>query len=159
MRKGRDGEKKMEKMENGMENNDENSGSLTSLPVDRLTATDCNAAARAKSKQTNTWLCVLVHSFVQSRRPRIVTRLAKVLTRMVRIVTRVVSIVTWMVRIVGIVTVRVRIITRMVRIVASMVRIVSRMARRVGYSRGVRLPRNLQAYMKCRQKLMRFWRK
>ena len=78
---------------------------------------------------------------------------------MVRIVTRVVSIVTWRVRIVGIVTVRVRIIIRMVRIVASMVRIVSRMVRRVGYSRGVRLPRNLQAYMKCQQKLTRFWRK
>ena len=46
MRKGCDREK-MEKMENGMENNDENSGPLTSLPVDRLTATDCNAAARA----------------------------------------------------------------------------------------------------------------
>ena len=30
------------------ENNDENSGPLTSLPVDRLTATDCNAAARAE---------------------------------------------------------------------------------------------------------------
>ena len=40
MRKGRDGKK------NG-ENNGENSGPLTSLPVDRLTATDCNAAARA----------------------------------------------------------------------------------------------------------------
>ena len=41
MRKGRDGE-------NGMEwNNDENSGPLTSLPVDRLTATDCNADACA----------------------------------------------------------------------------------------------------------------
>ena len=26
-----------------MENNGENSGPLTSLPVDRLTATDCNA--------------------------------------------------------------------------------------------------------------------
>ena len=39
MRKGRDGEW------NGMEkeNNGENSGPLTSLPVDRLTATDCNA--------------------------------------------------------------------------------------------------------------------
>ena len=33
----------MEKMENGMENNGENSGPLSSLPVDRLTATDCNA--------------------------------------------------------------------------------------------------------------------
>ena len=45
MRKGRDGEWKMEngkKMEK-MENNGENSGPLTSLPVDRLTATDCNA--------------------------------------------------------------------------------------------------------------------
>ena len=28
---------------NGMENNGENSGPLTSLPDDRLTATDCNA--------------------------------------------------------------------------------------------------------------------
>ena len=46
MRKGRDGEWKMEKMEK-MENNGENSGPLTSLPVDRPTATDCNAAARA----------------------------------------------------------------------------------------------------------------
>ena len=36
----------MEK-KNGMENNGENSGPLTSLQVDRLTATDCNAAARA----------------------------------------------------------------------------------------------------------------
>ena len=36
--------KKMEKMKN----NGENSGPLTSLQVDRLTATDCNAAARAK---------------------------------------------------------------------------------------------------------------
>ena len=37
MRKGCDREKKM------VENNDENSGPLSSLPVDRLTATDCNA--------------------------------------------------------------------------------------------------------------------
>ena len=35
-----------------MENNGENSGPLTSLPVDRLMATDCNAAARAKKKCT-----------------------------------------------------------------------------------------------------------
>ena len=35
------------KVEKKMENNGENSGPLTSLPVDRLTATDCNAAARA----------------------------------------------------------------------------------------------------------------
>ena len=42
MRKGRDG-KKMERKKN----NGENSGPLTSLQVDRLTATDCNAAARA----------------------------------------------------------------------------------------------------------------
>ena len=50
MRKGRDGEKKNGKngMEWKMENNGENSGPLTSLPVDRLTPTDCNAAARAK---------------------------------------------------------------------------------------------------------------
>ena len=32
-----------------MENNGENSGPLTSLPVDRLTATNCNAAARANN--------------------------------------------------------------------------------------------------------------
>ena len=42
----------MEKMEWKMENNGENSGPLTSLPVDRLMATDCNAAARAKSLWT-----------------------------------------------------------------------------------------------------------
>ena len=42
MRKGHDGEEL-----NGMENSGEISGPLTSLPVDRLTATDCNAAARA----------------------------------------------------------------------------------------------------------------
>ena len=36
---------KMEKKKN----NGENSGPLTSLQVDRLTATDCNAVARAKS--------------------------------------------------------------------------------------------------------------
>ena len=41
MRKGRD------LKEWRMENNGEKSGPLTSLPVDRLTATDCNAAARA----------------------------------------------------------------------------------------------------------------
>ena len=35
-----------------MENNGENSGPLTSLPVDRLMATDCNAAARAKKMKT-----------------------------------------------------------------------------------------------------------
>ena len=46
MRKGRDGEWKMEWKKNG-KNNGENSGPLTSLQVDRLTATDCNAAARA----------------------------------------------------------------------------------------------------------------
>ena len=32
---------------NGKKNNGENSSPLTSLQVDRLTATDCNAAARA----------------------------------------------------------------------------------------------------------------
>ena len=31
-------------------NNGENSGPLTSLQVDRLTATDCNAAARANTE-------------------------------------------------------------------------------------------------------------
>ena len=49
MRKGRDGEWKKWK-KNGKwkkKNNGENSGPLTSLQVDRLTATDCNAAARA----------------------------------------------------------------------------------------------------------------
>ena len=47
MRKGRDGEWNGKNgMENG-KNNGENSGPLTSLQVDRLTATDCNAAARA----------------------------------------------------------------------------------------------------------------
>ena len=46
MRKGRDGEKKWEK-KNGMENNGENSGPLTLLPIKRLAATDCNAAAGA----------------------------------------------------------------------------------------------------------------
>ena len=39
MRKGRAGEKKWKKNKN----NDENSGPLTSLPVDRLTGTNCNA--------------------------------------------------------------------------------------------------------------------
>ena len=36
---------------NGMENNGENSGRLTSLPVDHLTATECNADARANNAQ------------------------------------------------------------------------------------------------------------
>ena len=39
-----------------MENNDENSGPLMSLPVDRLTATDCNAAARA-NLNPNIFMC------------------------------------------------------------------------------------------------------
>ena len=43
MRKGRDGEKMKE-------NNGENSGPLTSLPVDRLNGDDCNAAARANCR-------------------------------------------------------------------------------------------------------------
>ena len=47
MRKGRDGEWKMEKWEK-KENNGENSGPLTSLPVDRLRETDCNLAPCAK---------------------------------------------------------------------------------------------------------------
>ena len=47
MRKGSNGWR-----ENGRENNGENSGPLTSLPVDRLTATDCNAAAHAKMNTT-----------------------------------------------------------------------------------------------------------
>ena len=45
MRKGRDGEWKKN---GGKKNNGENSGPLTSLQIDRLTPTDCNAAARAK---------------------------------------------------------------------------------------------------------------
>ena len=39
MRKGRDRENEKKKKEN----NDENSSPLSSLPVDRLTVTDCNA--------------------------------------------------------------------------------------------------------------------
>ena len=46
MRKVDDGEKKKTREKNG-----ENSGPLTLLPVDRLTATDCNADARAKRKK------------------------------------------------------------------------------------------------------------
>ena len=37
---------------NEMENNGENSTPLTSVPVDCLMATDCNAAARAKMVST-----------------------------------------------------------------------------------------------------------
>ena len=45
-----------EKMEKKWkENNGGNSGPLTSLPVDRLTATDCNADARAKNWVSNSW--------------------------------------------------------------------------------------------------------
>ena len=47
MRNVDDGEKKKK---NKRKKNGENSGPLTSLPVDRLTATDCNAATRAKIK-------------------------------------------------------------------------------------------------------------
>ena len=47
MRKGRGGEKKMEW------NNGENSGPPTSLPVDRLTAIDCNAAALANNGENS----------------------------------------------------------------------------------------------------------
>jgi len=43
MRKVDDGGKEKRKRKKKKENNDENSGPLTSLPVDRLTATDCNA--------------------------------------------------------------------------------------------------------------------
>ena len=44
-RKGRDGDKKMKKKmeEKIIKNNGENSGTLSSLPVDRLTLTDCKA--------------------------------------------------------------------------------------------------------------------
>ena len=55
MRKGRDGEWKKwkeKKMENGkwkMENNGENSGPLTSLPVDRLWRPTATPTARAKN--------------------------------------------------------------------------------------------------------------
>ena len=45
MRKGCDGER------NGMENNGESIGPLTLLPVDILTATECNAAARANNME------------------------------------------------------------------------------------------------------------
>ena len=47
MRKGHDGENGKD----GMENNGENSGPLTSLPVDRLAATDFNADVHAKKKE------------------------------------------------------------------------------------------------------------
>ena len=51
MRKGRNGENG-KKMENGkMENNDENSGPLTSLPVDRLNG---DRLQRRRSCQNNT---------------------------------------------------------------------------------------------------------
>ena len=46
MRNVDDGEEKKKK-EKKREKNGDNSGPLTSLPVDRLTATDCNADARA----------------------------------------------------------------------------------------------------------------
>ena len=46
MRKGRDGEMEEKKMEKIMVK----IVATTSLPVDRLTATHCNAAARAKNK-------------------------------------------------------------------------------------------------------------
>ena len=58
MRKGRDGENGGEMKEN----NGENSGPLTSLPVNRLTATDCNAPARAKTLNT-TYLISTHHRF------------------------------------------------------------------------------------------------
>ena len=45
MRKGRNGVKMVGKIM--VENIGENSGPLTLLPVERLTATDCNASARA----------------------------------------------------------------------------------------------------------------
>ena len=57
MRKGRDGEWKKW---NGMkkENNGENSGPLSSLPVDRLTATDCNAYRSCQNSTPLTSLTV-----------------------------------------------------------------------------------------------------
>ena len=58
MRKGRDGEWK----KNGKwkKNNGENSGPLTSLQVDRLMATDCNAAARANFILNNNRLMTIL---------------------------------------------------------------------------------------------------
>ena len=53
MSKGRDGEKK-DKME---KNNGENSGPLPSLPVDRLTATDCNGDRSCQ--KLNLYMCVM----------------------------------------------------------------------------------------------------
>ena len=50
MRKVDDGGKEKKEKKEKKENNDENSGPLTLLPVDRLTATDCNAAPPEKSK-------------------------------------------------------------------------------------------------------------
>ena len=61
---GRDGEKKMELK---MENNGENSGPLTLLPVDRLMATDCNAAARANKLKLAlliTFIALRAHCFI-----------------------------------------------------------------------------------------------
>ena len=63
MRKGRDGGEKngggeMEKMEN----NDENCGQLTLLPVDRLTATNCSAAACAKMLDSRNYLSMSTHA-------------------------------------------------------------------------------------------------
>ena len=43
-----------------MENNGENSGPLTSLPVDRLTETDSNAAARANTSYKSNLLLIWV---------------------------------------------------------------------------------------------------
>ena len=55
MRKGRDGEWNGKWKKKNGENNGENSGPLTSLPVDRLTATDCNATAHAKMENGKYW--------------------------------------------------------------------------------------------------------
>ena len=51
---------KMEKI-----NNNENSGPLTLLPVDRLTATDCNATARANSSFIPYILKIIKVKFLQ----------------------------------------------------------------------------------------------
>ena len=59
MRKGRDGENGKI---NGMENNGENSGPLTTLPVDRLKGVVCSADARAKSDSEGVNLGVIIVS-------------------------------------------------------------------------------------------------
>ena len=51
IRKGHDGENE-KKREGEIENKGENSGPLSSLPVDRLTGTDCNADRSCQEEKT-----------------------------------------------------------------------------------------------------------